>query len=78
MRDTTAMTTGDPLFPIESQMRALTSELSDADFTPVSEEGREDHEAHAAGQVCPRCHRKIAATDDVRRKATGEWVHESC
>jgi hypothetical protein len=66
------------MVPIESQMRALANELAQADFTPLPEDGHEDHELHAAGQTCPRCHQVITATDDVRRTATGEWVHESC
>jgi hypothetical protein len=66
------------MMPIESQLREAANELARADFTPLPEEGHEDHELHAAGQTCPRCDRIIKATDDVRRTPTGEWVHESC
>lgn len=39
---------------------------------------QEDHEAHAAGQVCERCGQVIAKGQDVRLKADGNWVHEVC
>jgi hypothetical protein len=61
-----------------SGLRALSGDLADAEFSPDSQADQEDHEAHAVGETCPRCHRVITATDDVRRTATGEWVHESC
>jgi hypothetical protein len=37
-----------------------------------------DHEAHAPGEVCPRCGTVIVAGQDVRRRADGRWVHEVC
>lgn len=38
----------------------------------------EDNEAHAPGQVCARCGAVITATQDVRLRADGRWVHEVC
>jgi hypothetical protein len=40
--------------------------------------GREDHELHAAGQVCARCGKVIEAGQDVRRRSDGRWLHETC
>jgi hypothetical protein len=34
--------------------------------------------ARAAGQRCGRCGRPVAPGQDVRRRAGGTWVHESC
>lgn len=39
---------------------------------------RGDHEAHAVGQVCARCGAVITPSQDVRRRADGQWVHEVC
>ena len=36
------------------------------------------HAARAAGLACVRCGQPIAASHDVRRRADGDWVHESC
>jgi len=38
----------------------------------------EDNEAHAAGKVCALCGAAIAASEDVRHRADGRWVHEAC
>jgi hypothetical protein len=38
----------------------------------------EDNEAHAPGQVCERCGAVITASQDVRLRADGRWVHEVC
>ena len=38
----------------------------------------EDNEAHAAGQICARCGAVVTASQDVRRRADGRWVHEVC
>lgn len=38
----------------------------------------EDNEAHAPGRVCERCGAVIAAGQDVRRLADGQWIHEVC
>lgn len=38
----------------------------------------EDNEAHAPGQVCPRCGAVIDAGQDARRRPDGQWVHEVC
>jgi hypothetical protein len=40
--------------------------------------GGDDNEAHAAGMVCARCGAVITASQDVRRRADGEWVHDDC
>jgi hypothetical protein len=38
----------------------------------------EDNEAHAVGLVCERCGQVITATQDVRRRLDGQWVHDEC
>jgi hypothetical protein len=38
----------------------------------------EGNEAHAPGQVCPRCGTVITAGQDARRLPDGRWVHEVC
>jgi hypothetical protein len=38
----------------------------------------DDNEAHHAGAVCGRCGAVVAAGQDVRRRADGQWVHEVC
>jgi hypothetical protein len=38
----------------------------------------ESNEAHAPGQVCARCGTIITASQDVRRRPDGRWVHEVC
>jgi hypothetical protein len=37
-----------------------------------------DNEAHAPGNVCPRCGTVITPGQDVRRRADGNWIHEIC
>ena len=34
--------------------------------------------ARAAGQLCGRCGLPVAEGQDVRRRVSGTWVHESC
>jgi hypothetical protein len=36
------------------------------------------HPQAGAGQRCDRCHQLLAAGQQVRRRASGAWVHESC
>jgi hypothetical protein len=36
------------------------------------------HGAQAAGETCVRCGRQIGAAQAVRRRASGDWVHEGC
>jgi len=36
------------------------------------------HPQAGTGQRCDRCHRLLAAGQQVRRRASGAWVHESC
>ena len=38
----------------------------------------ENNELHAPGQVCERCGTVINATQDVRLRPDGHWVHEVC
>jgi len=40
--------------------------------------GLTDNEAHAPGNVCPRCGTVITPGQDVRRRADGNWIHEIC
>jgi hypothetical protein len=37
-----------------------------------------DHAARVAGEVCARCARLIAPTQDARCRDSRDWVHESC
>jgi hypothetical protein len=36
------------------------------------------HPQAGAGQPCDRCQQSLAAGQQVRRRASGAWVHESC
>lgn len=38
----------------------------------------ESNELHAAGQTCARCGTVITASQDVRLRPDGRWVHEEC
>jgi hypothetical protein len=49
------------------------SELSDLVAEPSDE-----NEAHAPGESCARCGNVIRPDEDVRRRADGRWVHETC
>ena len=40
--------------------------------------GLDGNAARAAGQRCRRCGRAMAPGQDVRRRVSGTWVHESC
>jgi hypothetical protein len=40
--------------------------------------GLDDNAARAAGRQCGRCGQPIAAGQDVRRRVSGTWVHETC
>jgi hypothetical protein len=37
-----------------------------------------DNAAHAPGRVCERCGQTIGADEEVRRRAGGWWMHETC
>lgn len=64
--------------PFKSHLDQMTREVASMNVDPLPDENPEDHEAHAAGQVCARCHEQIKTGEDVRRNASHEWVHESC
>ncbi len=49
-----------------------------ADHQDEAGSGDEDNEAHAAGMACARCGAVITAGQDVRRRADGKWVHDTC
>jgi hypothetical protein len=53
-------------------------DLEDADFVRRSWVQCEDHQAHAVGEICGRCHLALELADDARRRADGIWVHETC
>jgi hypothetical protein len=36
------------------------------------------HAAQAAGETCGRCGDAITGGQAVRRRASGDWVHETC
>jgi hypothetical protein len=59
-------------------MQADSQDIAGQDFAPASSGPDEDHELHATGKTCARCHRTIGPTEDVRKNASGEWVHEQC
>jgi hypothetical protein len=37
-----------------------------------------EHAAQAAGETCGRCSHVITSGQAVRRRVTGDWVHEAC
>jgi hypothetical protein len=37
-----------------------------------------EHAAQAAGETCGRCGHLITSGQAVRRRITGDWVHEAC
>lgn len=43
-----------------------------------ADSGVDDNEAHAPGMVCGLCGAIITVGQDVRRRADGTWVHETC
>jgi len=47
------------------------------DAAPPTPDGS-GNAARAAGQRCGRCGRPTAPGQDVRRRVSGTWVHESC
>ena len=67
-----------PGWQADQRMRAVAAELDHQDFAPADAPTGEDHEEHAAGEVCARCHAVIGAREDVRKNARGEWVHQDC
>jgi hypothetical protein len=56
----------------------LSKELVGADYTEQDRATGEDHAAHAAGQFCKRCDRRIEAGQAARRRRETDWVHEEC
>jgi len=66
----------------------LPQDREDSPEGEIAEREREDrelqyldpeaNEAHAPGQVCARCGTVITASQDVRRRPDGRWVHEVC
>jgi hypothetical protein len=38
----------------------------------------EDHELHAAGQVCAYCGRVISASQPARLVGENDWAHKDC
>jgi hypothetical protein len=40
--------------------------------------GGSAYSARADGEACGRCGHPVAAGQDVRRGASGTWMHESC
>jgi hypothetical protein len=36
------------------------------------------HSPRADGEACGRCGQPLTADEDVRRSASGRWLHESC
>jgi hypothetical protein len=64
-------------FPVTSP-NSVGLDLEDAHFIRQSWLTVADHAARAAGLACVRCRQPIAASHDVRRRADGDWVHESC
>lgn len=66
-----------PGWEVQQKMRGVERELAHEDRDPKSGSA-EDHEEHAAGEVCARCHQSFESRDDVRKNANGEWVHQRC
>ena len=61
--------------PGELERELRDRELEDKEVLYVD---AEDNEAHAAGNVCPRCGTVITTGQDARRRLDGQWVHEVC
>ncbi|HEX4655436.1 MAG TPA: hypothetical protein VH274_06830 [Mycobacteriales bacterium] len=38
----------------------------------------DEHWMHAFGQICAKCDSLMEEGDFVRRRGTGDWVHERC
>ena len=64
-------------FPVTSP-NSVGLDLEDAPFIRQSWLTVDDHAARVDGPACARCAQPIAASHDVRRRAGGDWVHESC
>jgi hypothetical protein len=48
------------------------------DFVRHDRGDADDNWAHAFGAPCARCGRLLEESDMVRRRGTGDWVHQSC
>jgi hypothetical protein len=62
-----------------------TADLEYEDFTPLDEAASgdptlpdDDHSAHAPGQVCAKCGRRIKADQPARKRGVSDWVHDLC
>lgn len=61
-------------FPAGSPSTAATGPGQAAHGGPPTGE----HAAQAAGETCGRCGDRITSDHAVRRRASGDWVHEAC
>jgi hypothetical protein len=57
---------------------SISSTGLDLDDATAAQLTAEDHLACAAGRACGRCGQPIEAAQQGRRRASGDWVHESC
>lgn len=60
-------------FPAGSPRTAAGSDLASGEGPATSE-----HAAQAAGETCGRCGDAITGGEAVRRRAGGDWIHETC
>ena len=64
-------------FPVTSP-NSVGLDLEDAHFIRQSWLTVDDHAARVTDMLCVRCRQPMEASHDVRRRAAGDWVHESC
>jgi len=61
----------------QGKVRADIVQVERTDFTPADQSGG-DHSAHAAGQICRNCDRRIEAGQPARRRGDTGWAHDVC
>jgi hypothetical protein len=61
-----------------ARVREAGHAMTEPDFDELDGLAGEDNAAHAAGKICVRCDQQIEADQPVRRRISGDWVHETC
>jgi len=69
----------DPTFGIRAHADQAAHTVEHTSFADV-EAPKDDNElvAQDAAHVCGRCDKRIKAGEQMRRRASGGWAHESC
>jgi hypothetical protein len=55
-----------------------TSAAGAPDFVRHDRGPEDEHWVHAFGEMCAKCGALMEEGDIVRRRGTGDWVHERC